>query len=148
MTEMILLSTWMESQVEFWRKTQYEGYDVSNFGRVRSWIKKKSATPTRLTPLMLKIAPARNGKYPTVALQGKTRTVHRVVAETFLPNPFNWPLVNHKTGNKSNSHLGNLEWKTRSGNLRHAFDVGLRSNIPKKLTDALVREIQIGRAHV
>lgn len=51
------------------------------------------------------------------------RRVHRLLAETFLPNPHNLPVVNHIDGNKENFSLDNLEWVTVKENDRHARDV-------------------------
>ena len=53
--------------------------------------------------------------------------VHRAVALAFLPNPNNLSDVNHIDGNKLNNNVCNLEWVTRSDNLKHAFASGLRN---------------------
>lgn len=106
--------------MERWKTTKYPNYEVSTEGRV----KKKSTG---------KILVATNDSrgYPAVTIlddDGQhTKNVHRLVAETFIPNPEGKRTVNHKDGNKSNNHISNLEWNTASENLAHAYKTGLKS---------------------
>lgn len=67
-----------------------------------------------------------NNGYPTyVVNKGYYCRVHAHVAELFIPNPDNKPVVNHIDGNKRNSHADNLEWVTYSENTIHAYKLGL-----------------------
>lgn len=50
--------------------------------------------------------------------------VHRLVAESYIPNPDNKPQINHKDLNKANNEASNLEWVTPSENIRHLFKNG------------------------
>ena len=61
----------------------------------------------------LKFCKDRNG-YDTVKIHGKNAFVHRLVAQRFVPNPYNLPEVHHIDGNKSNNCYLNLEWCTRA----------------------------------
>lgn len=56
------------------------------------------------------------------------RPIHRLMCETFLPNPDNKAHVNHIDGNKLNNQLSNLEWATESENSQHAYDTGLSNS--------------------
>lgn len=56
----------------------------------------------------------------------KAFKVHYIVASVFIENPNSYNEINHKDGNKHNNHYTNLEWCSRSQNVKHSFDSGLR----------------------
>lgn len=64
-----------------------------------------------------------NGKYKNI-----TKRVNRIVADAFLPNPNNLPIVMHKNNNKLDNRLENLKWGTISENTKDAFKDGLSKN--------------------
>ena len=51
----------------------------------------------------------------------KAHYVHRLVAETYIPNPDNLPEVNHKDEDKTNNNVANLEWSTHADNVQHSL---------------------------
>jgi len=94
--------------------TEYPEYEVSNFGRVRSlYYRKKSKTPNLQ---FLKPAIGSHG-YAVVNIKQKVYCVHRLVAETFLPNLEMLPCVDHKDRDRTNNHISNLRWVSYSENL-------------------------------
>jgi len=67
--------------------------------------------------------------------QTKTYYLHRLLAEKFVPNPYNKPYVNHKNGNKTDNRIDNLEWVTHAENVKHAYEAQLISNKSRKVFD-------------
>lgn len=109
--------------VEIWKDIKdYEGlYQVSNLGRVKSFVHKKE----RILKLRF------TGRYYQAELyknkNSKSYSVHRLVAEAFIPNPDKLPCINHKDENKSNNHVDNLEWCTQHYNIH--YGTGLHRRI-------------------
>lgn len=107
----------------------YPDYMVSNMGNVRSL--KKDTTNGVLLNTVRECSNLHNeeecGFYVRVTLcnnQGQcTKKVHRLVAEAFLPNPNNYPYVNHKNGIKNDNRVENLEWCDQVYNSWHAVNV-------------------------
>lgn len=112
-----------EKQEEFWKSVvSFNGifqdiYEISNFGRVRS----------KKTLKLRSLSPSSNG-YIMVLLYNKGFRkgigVHRLVAEAFLPNPENKPVVHHKNHIRNDNCLKNLEWVTPSENYWYAVEAG------------------------
>lgn len=89
---------------EIWKTVKgYNGYyQVSNTGKVRN--PNKVLTPN---------VGVKNG-YVYVTLRKDKRLLHRIVAETFIPNPFNKPEVDHINGIRTDNNVCNLRWVTRT----------------------------------
>lgn len=88
----------------------YEGlYAATEDGRIWSYKRKKFLKPIDNGFGYYRVDLCKDGK-------AKRFLVHRLIAETFLPNPENKPCINHKDENKSNNALSNLEWATYKEN--------------------------------
>lgn len=93
-------------------------YFVTNYGRVVNAVTNKVLKP--------KLA---DTGYPKITFQINKkkyeRYLHRLIAESFIPNPHNKPFINHSDGVKTNYTITNLEWNTPKENAEHASRTGL-----------------------
>lgn len=89
--------------------------------------------------LKIKNKRIQNNGYEMVDLwknnKGKTLTVHRIIAKTFLKNEENKKCVNHKNGVKTDNRSNNLEWCTHSENQHHSLKLGLRKTLKIRQED-------------
>lgn len=104
-------------------------YQISNYGRVKSLLRKtKNGVGLRIVTERIRATHFHpNLGYWMITLKNlelkinKRYSIHRLVAEAFLPNPLYKPEVNHKDSNKLNSFFKNLEWSTESENVLHSY---------------------------
>jgi len=101
---------------EEWRVIEdFENYEVSDLGNIYS-IKSGKLLKLLLNP----------GGYLIVTLCAEdkriSKTVHRLVAQTFVPNPKNLPIIDHINKNKKNNKVSNLRWSSVSTNRRNSSD--------------------------
>lgn len=128
----------------------YEGYyEVSDAGDVRSidrivkkWDGEKLSRGRVLAPSVnlqgyLFVELFRDGI-------GKPKTIHRIVAEAFIPNPTNLPQINHRDEDKRNNRVENLEWCDGAYNIRYGTN---RERAAQKMRKAVVVTTQDGREY-
>jgi hypothetical protein len=145
---------WKSVPVDF-----YNGYyEVSNLGNVRSVDRLvKCENGVRSIKGTIKKLQVREG-YPMVSFSRsqimKSFNVHRLVAIAFIPNPKNYPIVNHIDGNKWNNSVSNLEWCDYFHNNQHSVRTGLNpavgerqwnSTIPSAVVKLLREEYSSGK---
>lgn len=105
---------------EIWKETEYDGYYASNKGRI------KSVKARNHKEIILSEWTKSNG-YKCVTIRDNdgnkcNKHVHRLVASAFIPNPHNYPQVNHIDENKANNTPENLEWCSADMNIKAHFN--------------------------
>lgn len=109
----------------------YEYYEVSNYGNIRVL---KDSKRLKAGHLLKPVEKKSKGKYIyyyvslNTPIEGKysnfkAHYIHRLVAQAFIPNPMQWPEINHIDGNKANNNYSNLEWCTHKENVQHSYSV-------------------------
>lgn len=103
---------------------QNENYHVSSLGRVKSFRRNLSGDicPINTNNLGYKKVSIIHDDVPMYA-PGRTKNyyLHVLVARIFVPNPNNYPEVNHKDRDKANNAMENLEWCTHKQNVQHSY---------------------------
>lgn len=131
----------MDNKTEVWlRHPEIEKIEVSSFGRVRTLdrIVPSSFNRTRLVKgriLKQHVSKSKGYSYVGFRVDGKivTKSVHRLVAQTFISNPDSLPEVNHRDCDKTNNNVDNLEWVTHEENIAYRDKCGhtAKNNAPK-----------------
>lgn len=108
--------------MEKWKVIKnYDNYEISNYGRVRS-IQRKTSDERNIKEKILSPYTDWNG-YLKVRLYNNNGSkkffVHRLVAFHFLKNINNYEQINHKDENKKNNCVENLEWCSRKYNMNY-----------------------------
>ncbi len=110
---------------------EFDGYFVTRDGKIWCNLGKGNRRKTDRTVELYEIKPraGKNGYmrvYMRNTINNKRvdRYVHRLVAQTFVPNPKNKPCVNHRDCNRSNNHASNLEWVTYKENTTQTLELG------------------------
>lgn len=98
---------------EIWKPLKEENYFVSNMGRIKS-------TRNKINAILIATYINPKHGYITVNIAGKIYMVHRLVAEAFIPNPNNYPEVNHINEIKTDNRAANLNWMTSKDNTTYS----------------------------
>ena len=122
--------------MEVWKDTEYDGYQVSSLGNVRSVDRYQTNANGKTYFYKGRLLKKTNQKgrdgygYYVVNLrqhgEANIVLVHRLVATAFVDNPDHLPTVNHKDGDKHNNNFNNLEWTSYADNNIHALETNLR----------------------
>ena len=126
--------------MEEWKDIkEYDGYQVSNLGRVRTHNKVTSSARFKERHWKDRILKQKTAKDKGLRVElwnnkgHKTILVHRLVANAFLGEaPSSDMTVNHIDGNRHNNNVNNLEWLSLADNIKHGFRTGLYKNTQKR----------------
>lgn len=116
-----------------WKRLIYHGKDLGDFYLISNTGEIKGLKTNKIRKKNIN----HEGYYFVCISLGSRKSkpllkVHRAVAETFIPNINNYPIINHKDGNKLNNNVENLEWCTYQYNTKHAIENNLIDYNPVK----------------
>ena len=120
----------MDNQAEIWKShPEYTEIEVSTLGRVRTFdrvVSNGKGTYVKKGHVLKQCENGYGYLQVSIKVDGKwtTKRVHRIVAETFIPNPNGFPMVNHKDCNTKNNNVENLEFCTASYNSKYREEFG------------------------
>lgn len=111
---------------EEWRQiTGYPAYQVGSLGNIRiiGGVKKRGKYEISCRPKLRLFSNRKEYNRVGLSKDGKSTkfSVHRLVADAFIPNPKQYPIINHKNSIRDDNRVENLEWADRFYNQRHRY---------------------------
>jgi hypothetical protein len=129
--------------MEEWKKIpNYPLYECSNMGFIKTFNWKNKGVERIMNPALDRAGYLRtmlkgeDGKFHTIK-------IHRIIAQTFISNPYNKPQINHINCIKNDNRVSNLEWATNSENIKHAYKQNRMTNKGECNPAALLTDKQV-----
>ena len=131
---------------EVW-KPSLEGFEISNYGRLKQLKRYKPATWHKsgvwVDKPYIRQPSVNNSGYKTITIDGKINLIHRLVASAFIPNPDNLSDVDHIDGDKFNNCADNLRWVSHGDNMRAYRKPQKHKEFVKKIAKRKINEIYV-----
>jgi len=105
------------NNIKFYKIKDFPNYYISKCGKIYS---------SKTNKILKQNYKSEKELYMKVGLSNVkryTKSVHRLVGKSFIPNPENKPYINHIDGNPKNNNMDNLEWCTHQENMNHAYNI-------------------------
>lgn len=94
----------------------YSNYEISNLWNIKNISKDRTLKKTKKSNWYYVVTLMKDWKYKLIYL-------HRIIAKTFITNPYNKRCINHKDWDKLNNEISNIEWCTYSENQKHRYSI-------------------------
>lgn len=109
--------------MERWKDIDaFPGYQISDTGKVRSYINNRHGIGSEAHEIKPYIS--KEGRVTVQLGRGNRKSIHRLVANAYIPNPDNLPIVRHLDDNPRNNHVDNLAWGTQKDNMQDCVKHG------------------------